>query len=117
MTFKVRADPRITPVGAVIRWLALDELPQFVNVLKAQMTHVGRRTVGLPENRASGEDRHARWFDLRPGLTGLWRTCPSDLLVREMVRKHFQSVTGWLLRPNFDALLASGLAVLLQRGA
>jgi exopolysaccharide production protein ExoY len=72
-TQKLRNDPRITPVGAVIRKLSLDEFPQFINVLRGEMSIVGPRPIVEAE-----VDRYGRHFEhyclVRPGLTGLWQT-------------------------------------------
>ncbi|MEA5400674.1 sugar transferase [Synechococcus sp. BA-124 BA4] len=70
--FKLKADPRITPIGGFLRRSSLDELPQFINVLKGQMSVVGPRPIVWDEL-----DRYGRQMDevlaVRPGLTGLWQ--------------------------------------------
>lgn len=68
---KLRHDPRITPVGRVLRATSLDELPQLWNVLRGQMSLVGPRPM-MPEQLPLYGDP-AIYFDLRPGLTGLWQ--------------------------------------------
>jgi lipopolysaccharide/colanic/teichoic acid biosynthesis glycosyltransferase len=71
-TFKLRNDPRITPIGHVLRKYSLDELPQLINVLRGEMSLVGPRPVLLAER-----DTYGNAFDLycrcRPGLTGPWQ--------------------------------------------
>lgn len=70
--FKLKADPRITPIGGFLRRSSLDELPQFINVLKGQMSVVGPRPIVWDEL-----ERYGRQMDevlaVRPGLTGLWQ--------------------------------------------
>jgi exopolysaccharide biosynthesis polyprenyl glycosylphosphotransferase len=116
--FKMRRDPRVTRVGAVIRRLSLDELPQLLNVVRGEMSLVGPRPLVLPESEALGEDWHARRLDLRPGITGPWQISGrSDLSVHEMVRMDFQYATGWSLARDLEILLATVPVVLTGRGA
>ena len=70
--FKLKSDPRVTPVGRVIRRLSLDELPQLINVLKGEMSLVGPRMVTPEELEKFGE---ARWIFrcVKPGITGYWQ--------------------------------------------
>lgn len=70
--FKLQADPRITPVGRLLRRTSLDELPQLVNVLKGDMAIVGPRPA-LPYEVELFEPHHHIRFDVRPGITGLWQ--------------------------------------------
>lgn len=69
---KVEGDPRVTPVGRVIRRLSLDELPQFLNVLAGQMSVVGPRPVTPGELGQYGEDGEL-FVSMRPGITGWWQ--------------------------------------------
>ena len=72
ITDRYRSDPRITPIGAVLRRWSLDELPQLVNVLRGEMSLVGPRPI-LPEELPLLESDHHRRHACRPGLTGLWQ--------------------------------------------
>ncbi|MEA2386248.1 MAG: hypothetical protein QOJ22_422 [Thermoleophilaceae bacterium] len=69
---KLTADPRVTPVGRVLRRLSLDELPQLFNVLRGEMSLVGPRPA-LEYELEHYEDRHFERFAVRPGMTGLWQ--------------------------------------------
>ena len=69
---KLRNDPRITPLGKLLRRSSLDELPQFINVLKGQMSVVGPRPIVWEELRRYG-DAMDEVLAVRPGLTGLWQ--------------------------------------------
>lgn len=70
---KLARDPRITPVGAIIRRANLDELPQLINVLRGQMSLVGPRPMTVEQKDAYG-DRLTAYARVRPGITGLWQT-------------------------------------------
>ena len=71
-TFKLPDDPRITPLGRFLRKTSLDELPQFWNVLRGQMSMVGPRPIVLDEVPRYG-DRYWAYACVRPGLTGVWQ--------------------------------------------
>jgi exopolysaccharide biosynthesis polyprenyl glycosylphosphotransferase len=71
--FKIRCDPRVTTLGRILRRLSLDEMPQLLNVLRAEMSLVGPRPLVLPEVQALGEAWQTRRLDLRPGMTGAWQ--------------------------------------------
>ena len=68
--FKVKHDPRVTPTGIKLRRRHLDELPQFWNVLKGEMSLVGTRPP-MPDEVAQYRDVHRRRLSMKPGLTGL----------------------------------------------
>ncbi len=93
--FKMRDDPRVTPVGRFLRRYSLDELPQLFNVVRGDMSLVGPRPP-LGEEVARYEDAAHRRLRVRPGLTGLWQVSGrSDLSWEESVRLDLRYVDNW----------------------
>ena len=115
--FKIRADPRITKIGARLRRWSLDELPQLINVLLGQMSLVGPRPA-LPEEAAKYGDYVRRRLAVRPGLTGLWQIQGrSDLSWDEAVRLDLRYVENWSLAFDLLILWKTWPAVARGRGA
>lgn len=115
--FKMRDDPRRTRVGRRIRTWSLDELPQFVNVLKGDMSIVGPRPH-LPAEVADYEPRHMRRLEVKPGMTGIWQVSGrSDLPFDEMVVMDIYYVDNWSLALDVRILLQTVRAVLARHGA
>jgi lipopolysaccharide/colanic/teichoic acid biosynthesis glycosyltransferase len=71
--FKIGKDPRITPLGRVLRKTSIDELPQLLNVLKGDMSLVGPRAMSLRDYKLFDQDWHRRRFSVKPGITCLWQ--------------------------------------------
>jgi exopolysaccharide biosynthesis polyprenyl glycosylphosphotransferase len=95
--FKVEDDPRVTPVGRVLRRWALDELPQLVNVLLGEMSLVGPRPL-IPEEDSHVQAWARRRHSLKPGVTGPWQALgASDIPFEEMVRLDYVYITNWSL--------------------
>jgi exopolysaccharide biosynthesis polyprenyl glycosylphosphotransferase len=115
--FKMRRDPRVTRVGAILRRLSLDELPQLINVLRGEMSLVGPRPP-VPDEVEQYEDwQHGRLRAL-PGMTGLWQVSGrSELSFVEMVRLDLQYVRNWTLALDVQILWRTVPAVLTRRGA
>jgi exopolysaccharide biosynthesis polyprenyl glycosylphosphotransferase len=115
--FKIREDPRLTPVGHLLRRFSLDELPQLVNVLRGEMSLVGPRP--LPErDYAMLEDWHRKRYLVLPGITGLWQVSGrSELDFDELVRLDFLYLERWSIFLDLSILLKTIPAVLGQRGA
>jgi exopolysaccharide biosynthesis polyprenyl glycosylphosphotransferase len=115
--FKLRNDPRLTPVGRWLRRFSLDELPQFWHVLKGDMSLVGPRPQ-LPAEVAVYEDWHQQRLQVTPGLTGLWQVNGrSNLSFDEMVRLDLYYAEHWSPWLDIKIVLRTVPAVLLGRGA
>lgn len=115
--FKLRRDPRVTRVGAVLRRSSLDELPQLVNVVRGEMSLVGPRPP-LPSEVDRYESDAVRRLRVRPGMTGLWQVSGrSDLSWVESVRLDLWYVDNWSWALDAQILLRTGKAVLRGRGA
>jgi exopolysaccharide biosynthesis polyprenyl glycosylphosphotransferase len=115
--FKMRADPRVTRVGRVLRRYSLDELPQLLNVLRGDMSLVGPRPPLAKEVEQYGFDMHRR-FLVKPGLTGLWQVSGrSDLSWDDSVRIDVRYVENWSLALDAMILWKTAGAVLRGSGA
>jgi exopolysaccharide biosynthesis polyprenyl glycosylphosphotransferase len=121
--FKMKRDPRITPLGARLRRWSIDELPQLINVLRGDMNLVGPRP--LPERDLAGiedDTEMAYWFEQRskvcPGITGLWQVSGrSETSFAEMVRLDIHYIQEWTVWLDVQILLKTVPAVLRGRGA
>jgi exopolysaccharide biosynthesis polyprenyl glycosylphosphotransferase len=115
--FKIREDPRLTPVGQLLRRFSLDELPQLVNVLRGEMSLVGPRP--LPErDYAMLEDWHRKRYLVLPGLTGLWQVSGrSELDFDDLVHLDFIYLESWSIALDLSILAKTIPAVLTRRGA
>ncbi|MCD2196163.1 sugar transferase [Actinomycetospora endophytica] len=115
--FKMKADPRVTTVGATLRRLSLDELPQLLNVLGGSMSLVGPRPP-LGREVATYADDARRKLLVRPGMTGLWQVSGrSDLSWEESVRLDLRYVENWSPVLDVNILWKTVGAVLRGRGA
>jgi exopolysaccharide biosynthesis polyprenyl glycosylphosphotransferase len=116
--FKLTKDPRITRVGAFLRRTSLDELPQFINVLKGQMSLVGPRPPVPYEVEAYDLWHRARLLEAKPGITGLWQVSGrSRVTFDEMVRLDLRYARSWTPWMDLQILLRTPAAVLLGEGA
>ncbi len=115
--FKIRDDPRLTPVGRLLRRYSLDELPQLFNVLFGQMSLVGPRP--LPQRDFDRlQEWHKKRYLVLPGITGLWQISGrSDLDFDDLVRLDFLYLERWSVGLDLTILLKTIPAVLLRRGA
>jgi exopolysaccharide biosynthesis polyprenyl glycosylphosphotransferase len=115
--FKIRRDPRITRVGALLRRTSLDELPQLFNILRGEMSLVGPRPLIEDEDRQV-EGRFRRRLDLTPGLTGLWQIHGrSEIPLQSMISLDYLYVTSWSLWDDIKILMKTVPAVTGRRGA
>lgn len=116
--FKIKNDHRITPVGRIIRRLSLDELPQFFNVLKGEMSLVGPRPP-IPYEVEKYKPWHLRRIlEIKPGITGLWQVeGRSRTSFDEMVRLDLRYLMTWSFWLDIKILLKTIKAVLETKGA
>ncbi len=115
--FKIKKDPRVTKIGAFLRKYSLDEFPQFINVLKGEMSLVGPRPP-IPEEVEDYNEWHLQRLSVKPGITGIWQVNGrSDLTFEEMVRMDVQYVNGWSLWLDIVLLIRTIPAVIARRGA
>ena len=115
--FKIRRDPRLTPIGRFLRRFSLDELPQLVNVLRGDMSLVGPRP--LPQRDFDHlEDWHKKRYLVLPGVTGLWQVSGrSELDFDDLVRLDFLYLERWSVFLDVNILLKTIPAVLRGKGA
>lgn len=116
--YKMRDDPRITPLGRLIRQASLDELPQFFNVLKGEMSLVGPRPAIPYELEAYDRWHRARLLEAKPGITGLWQVSGrSTTKFDDMVRLDLKYARGWSLWLDLKILMKTPKAVFFGEGA
>ena len=115
--FKMRQDPRVTPVGKLLRRYSIDELPQFINVLRGEMSVVGPRPPLASEVDAYDAPVRRRLL-VRPGITGLWQISGrSDLSWEDSVRLDLSYVENWSTLADFAIAAGTLRAVIRARGA
>jgi exopolysaccharide biosynthesis polyprenyl glycosylphosphotransferase len=115
--FKVRADPRVTRVGRVLRKYSLDEFPQLLNVLSGEMSLVGPRPPLAREVDTYAEDVHRRLL-VRPGMTGLWQVSGrAELSWADTVRLDLYYVDNWSMLSDLAIMVKTVKAVFFPRGA
>ena len=116
--FKLTRDPRITRVGAFLRKTSLDEVPQFINVLKGEMSLVGPRPPIPYEVEAYDVWHRRRLLEAKPGITGLWQVSGrSRVTFDEMVRLDLRYARSWSPWMDIKILLRTPLAVVAGEGA
>jgi len=115
--FKIRRDPRLTPVGRFLRRYSLDELPQLFNVVQGRMSLVGPRP--LPQRDFDQlDDWHKKRYLVLPGMTGLWQVSGrSELDFDDLVRLDFLYLERWSVGLDLTIILKTIPAVLSRRGA
>jgi lipopolysaccharide/colanic/teichoic acid biosynthesis glycosyltransferase len=116
--FKLRRDPRVTPVGRVIRKASIDELPQLINVLRGEMSLVGPRPP-LPEEYATYRSRERRRMLVTPGITCIWQVSGRSTIAdfQRWVDLDLQYIQTWTFSLDLILLLRTIMAVLSTRGA
>ena len=116
--FKIRQDPRITPIGRILRKTSLDELPQLFNVLIGDMSLVGPRPLSLRDTYRLSEPRMLRRFSVRPGLTCLWQVSGrSDATSEQFAQLDLAYIDNWSLALDARILLKTVPVVITGAGA
>jgi exopolysaccharide biosynthesis polyprenyl glycosylphosphotransferase len=116
--FKIRDDPRITPVGRFLRRTSLDELPQLLNVLRDEMSLVGPRPLPIRDVLRFREAWLMRRFSVRPGITGLWQVSGrSEVAFDDWTAMDLHYIEHWTLGLDLRILARTIPAVLTGRGA
>jgi exopolysaccharide biosynthesis polyprenyl glycosylphosphotransferase len=118
--FKIRRDPRLTPMGGWMRRWSIDEVPQLINVLRGEMSMVGPRPwAALPYEKAVGAEGHVpRRLAVKPGLTGLWQVSGrANLPWEESVRLDLRYVEHWSLALDLQIMWKTARAVIRGTGA
>jgi exopolysaccharide biosynthesis polyprenyl glycosylphosphotransferase len=115
--YKLKDDPRVTRLGRFLRTYSIDELPQFLNVLRGEMSIVGPRFISPPEM-----EKYGRWyinlFTVKPGITGLWQVSGrSDISYEERVRLDMYYIRNWSIWLDIYLMISTIPAVLTKKGA
>ena len=118
LMFKMQDDPRITKVGKFIRKTSIDELPQFFDVLRGDMSLVGTRPPTLDEYKQY-ESHHKRRLSMKPGITGLWQVSGRSNIedFEEVVKLDVQYIDNWSLWGDIKILFKTVYVVFAGRGA
>jgi lipopolysaccharide/colanic/teichoic acid biosynthesis glycosyltransferase len=116
-SFKLKSDPRVTRLGAVLRKFSLDELPQLLNVLRGEMSLVGPRMITAPELSKYGEHQELLLM-VRPGITGHWQVHGRQAVsYEERVRMDVEYIRDWSLSRDLKLLCLTPARVIRGRGA
>ena len=118
VAYKIKDDPRVTPLGRILRKTSLDELPQFINVLKGDMSLVGPRSPIDYEYEDYDLWHRHRVLDMKSGITSLWQvTGRSITTFDEMVRMDIRYIREWSLWLDIRIILKTPRAMLKGNGA
>jgi exopolysaccharide biosynthesis polyprenyl glycosylphosphotransferase len=117
ISFKIFRDPRVTRVGAILRRSSLDELPQFFNVLRGEMSLVGPRPIPVWVAEQLDQMAYIRRFTVMPGLTGLWQVEGREQDFDRMAMQDLRYIDRWSLGLDMKILARTLPAVLKGEGA
>lgn len=117
LMFKMKDDPRITKVGKFIRKTSIDELPQFINVLKGDMSLVGTRPPTVNEFKQY-EGHHKRRLSMKPGITGMWQAYGRKTVqdFEDVVKMDLDYIDHWSIGLDFKILLKTVATVFTSGG-
>ena len=117
--FKVTNDPRITPIGRLLRRYSIDEFPQFFNVLRGEMSLVGPRPLPVDEVKRFDDFSHRRRLSVKPGLTCLWQISGRNNVVdfKDWVRLDLEYIDNWSLWLDLKIIWRTVPVVLAGVGA
>jgi len=116
--FKIKRDPRITPIGRFLRKTSIDELPQLFNVLKGDMSLVGPRPLPMRDYAGFDKDWQRRRFSVRPGITCLWQVNGrSSMPFEKWMELDMEYIDRWSIWLDFKILFMTIPAVLKGVGA
>jgi exopolysaccharide biosynthesis polyprenyl glycosylphosphotransferase len=113
--FKMKNDPRITPLGKILRKLSLDELPQFINVLRGEMSLVGTRPP-TPDEVQEYKNWHHRRISIKPGITGMWQVSGRNSITDfdEIVKLDLRYIDTWSIGLDIRIIFKTISVVLLK---
>ena len=116
--FKMKDDPRITKVGKFIRKTSIDELPQFLNILKGDMSLVGTRPPTIDEVNVY-ENWHRRRLSIKPGLTGLWQVSGRNKIndFDDVVKYDLEYIDNWSVLMDIKLILKTIFVVFKGTGS
>jgi exopolysaccharide biosynthesis polyprenyl glycosylphosphotransferase len=116
--FKITNDPRITPIGRILRKTSIDELPQLLNVIKGDMSLVGPRAMSVRDYQSFNEDWQRRRFSVPPGITCLWQIKGRSLLPFEQwMQLDMEYIDKWSIWLDLQILARTIPVVLKGSGA
>ncbi len=116
-TFKIKNDPRITPIGRFLRKTSIDELPQLFNVLKGEMSLIGPRPP-LVSEVAEYKDWQLRRLSVKPGITCTWQIIPNrnDVVFEKWMKLDMEYIDKWSIKSDWQLFFKTIKSILINRG-